>query len=271
MPKCCIMVERNMGVSYSVGSRTFWSQTRALTKANLKARYRKTFAGFIWVVLNPVIMFSVQALIFKKILRLQVDHYPLFLLSGLIPWIFISQSIDMTISIFVNSSQLIKSYPVHPLVYLVAQIIDNFINFVAAFLCILIPVSLREPVSVKAFIMLPVSFIVLVIGVIGVSWLLATVQVFFRDLRYIMNFVMSVGFFLTPIFYPIQFIPPNLKWLVVFNPFYRMIEPFHAILIDFSWQEFMRTTAISLAVSVGLLILASVVWAIKRNEIYFRV
>jgi lipopolysaccharide transport system permease protein len=252
-------------------NRAFLHQTLALTKASLKARYRKTFAGFVWVVLNPVIIYGVQALVFKKILRLQVDHYPLFLLSGLIPWIFISQSIEMTISIFVTSSQLIKSYQVHPLVFLSAQILDNFINFIVAFLCILLAVSFFEPLPLVRVLLLPLPFLVLVTGVFGAAWLFSTLHVFFRDLRYIMSFILHIGFFLTPIFYPISFVPENLKRYFFLNPFYQLIEPFHALLIGFEPILFARRLSISFAVSTSFVFFAFLVWKKSRNSLYFRI
>ena len=71
-----------------------WQQIKVLTVANMKARYRKTMIGFFWVVLGPILMYSVQAFVFQKFLKLELHNYYLFLLGGLLPWIFITSSWD---------------------------------------------------------------------------------------------------------------------------------------------------------------------------------
>src|ERR1035437_5970491 len=100
-----------------IGTQNPWSehrvlirQVRALTVANLKSRYRKTFVGFLWVILNPLILYGVQSLVFMKFLKLQVPNYTLFLLSGLLPWVFIVQSVEMCTSLIVINGKLFKSF-----------------------------------------------------------------------------------------------------------------------------------------------------------------
>src|SRR5271154_4561101 len=101
----------------------FVRQSRALAAANLKSRYRRTVAGFLWVVLNPLIMFGVQSMIFRHVLKIQISNYFLFLLSGLLPWIFITQSMDMCTSLFQANGGVLKSFHLNPLVLLTAQLI----------------------------------------------------------------------------------------------------------------------------------------------------
>ena len=133
----------------------FWAQVRDLTVASLKSRYRKTFAGFIWVVLNPLMMFGVQSLVFKTFMRIQVPDYNLFLLGGLLPWIFFSSTIQMTTPLFVTQSYLLRSFKINPMVILTSQVIDNFINFIASFLLILLPFYISSDRSLSALLLLP--------------------------------------------------------------------------------------------------------------------
>ncbi|MEX1099615.1 MAG: hypothetical protein WEB87_04275, partial [Bacteriovoracaceae bacterium] len=80
-----------------------------LTVADMKGRYRNTVAGFFWVMFNPIIMFIVHSLVFKNILQIQVDRYFVFLLAGLLPWIFISTSISTTANTFVTMREVLMS------------------------------------------------------------------------------------------------------------------------------------------------------------------
>jgi ABC-type polysaccharide/polyol phosphate export permease len=246
----------------------FWLQTLGLTMANLKSRYRHTFAGFLWVVLNPMILYGTQSYVFHIILKLQVDRYPLFLLSGLLPWIFIVQSIEMCTGLLTNSARLLKSFPIHPFVFLASQLLDNLINFSAAFAVLLVPTLLTHQITPLGLLALPIPLVLLFFAVFGMTWMLSTLHVFFRDTRFIVSFLMNVLFFLTPIFYPIDFVPQPLRWIVAINPFYLLIRPFRACLYEPNAQVFVHDTALAGLVAMASCLIAALYWNRRRNEVY---
>jgi ABC-type polysaccharide/polyol phosphate export permease len=246
----------------------YFPQVRALTAANLKARYRKTVAGFLWVVINPLIMFGVQSLVFKTFLHLQVSNYSLYLLSGLLPWIFITSSLEMCTNSILASGYLLKAFQLPPLVYLFAQLLDNLVNFLASFILILTPVLISHGVGVSIFL-LPLAIILLMGGVIGMTWMLATIQVFFRDTRFILSFVISITFFLTPIFYPEAYVPERYRWLSQINPLYQLIRPFHCVIYSSEPGETLQAFTHSSIVAVVSLLAASLIWKRKKNELFF--
>lgn len=248
----------------------FWLQVRALTVANLKSRYRNTVAGFIWVVINPLVMFGAQSYAFHHVLRLNIDNYPLFLLSGLLPWIFIAQSLEMCTSILVTSGRLLKSYPVHPLVYLISQLADNLVNFLAAFTLLLLPIWLfyGDVRGSVGFLFLPLPLATLATGVLGLAWFLATAQVFYRDTRFVVSFVLSIAFFLTPVFYPPEFVPEKFRFLLYANPIHYLIVPFRVCIYDFKAGAFFRSMLPALVTALGLLTIAAAYWRKKRSSVY---
>lgn len=249
----------------------FWRQAKALTVANLKCRYRKTVAGFLWVILNPLITFGVQALVFSQFLKLDVRHYLLFLVSGLVPWIFVAQTLEMSTSVFVQSGQLMKSFSASPLVYLSAQVFDNLINFVVGFAIALLPIWLVSAGLSWHILLLPLPIIVLAVGVFALAWLLAVLQVFFRDTRFLISFALQVGFFLTPIFYPRDFVPHGLRWLIAINPLYYMIEPFQILIHSYEPAAFAAATGTAALTAMLLWAAALWVWSSRRNLVYFYV
>lgn len=259
----------------SPATRAFWRQVGAVTGANLKARYRKTVAGFLWVVLNPLIMYTVQALVFKRFLKIDVRHYALFLASGLLPWAFLQQSLEMCTSLFVSSGRMLKSLQVNPLVLLLAQISDNLINFLATLVLILIPVCLLEHLSgwdrFEVLFLLPIPIFILACAAVGMSWLLATWQVFLRDTRFVVSFVLSVSYFLTPIFYPVSFVPPEFRVLIQINPLYRLIVPFQILMTDYDPNAFGISLFFASGIACGFLGLAALTWEKRRNDVYFNV
>lgn len=248
--------------------RFFWTQVWDLTVASLKSRYRKTLAGFIWVILNPLLQFGIQSLVFKKFLKLDVPNYYLFLLGGLLPWIFITTTLQMSTPVFVSHSHLLKSFRINPFVILGAQILDNFINFVASFLLILFPFFVFSSQDIIPLTLLPISVIPLLIGVTSLSMIFAIFNVFFRDTNFIIGFLLSLVFFITPIFYPISFVPENWRFLVSFNPIYYLIEPIKILIYDSNLSLFVDSFGKSFGVSLFFLVLSMIIWGKKKNDFY---
>lgn len=252
----------------------FAKQVWFLTGANLRTRYRNTWAGLIWVTLNPLILYGVQSLVFAKFLRLDVYDYPLFLAAGLLPWIFLAQSLDMGVPSFVNSGRLLKSFSVHPLVFLTAQLTDNLLNFLIGFALVLIPLLARTTHAGQAFsgafaLLFPLAILFLFIGTLSVTWILATAQVFFRDTRFLLTFALTTGFYLTPIFYPAEFVPTDLRWMVKWNPFYRLIDPFRSLFYPHATHSIGSALFISGCVASFFFITAVLLWRKSRNALYF--
>jgi lipopolysaccharide transport system permease protein len=251
-----------------VSSGVFVSQVMELAWANMKARYRKTYAGFVWVIINPLMSYGAQSLVFKTFLKLNIPNYFLFLLGGLLPWIFIVQTVDMCTTIFTRNAPLLRSFKVNPTIILFSQILDNLFNFLVAFLILLIPIVLIFDSFTPGMTLLPVAIVILMVGTFGISWLLSIGQIFYRDIPYVVQFMTSILFFLTPIFYPRSYVPDNYQWMIEINPFFAIIHPFRLCIHDFDLDQFLLVAAKGGAVSVGIFLLAFFYWRKKRNEFY---
>lgn len=242
--------------------------TWELTWAKMQARYRKTFVGFFWVLLNPVLTFGVQSLVFKMVLNIHVPNYLMFLLSGLLPWIFIVQSLEMTSNIFTSHDQLLRSFKVSPLIFLWAQILDNFINFIFAFGFLLFVLFFFFPIHLTSLLLLPVLILMLVLGVSGPCLFFSTLHVFYRDTKFIVEFLVGIAFFLTPIFYPLYFVPEKFRSLVYLNPIYSLIEPFQLVLHEGGGSAIFWSLGRGFLLGLVLLTAAGLYWRKKQNEFY---
>jgi len=244
---------------------------RTLTLAELKSRYRNTFAGLLWVMINPLILFSVHALIFKHILKINVDKYYIFLLSGLLPWIFMSSMLGQSVSIFITKRESLLSFQIHPISLIISRSIDNFINFIIPFTFLFVVLYSESDFNIIGLLYVPLLMGIMLIGTITTTISLAILQVFFRDIEYILQFVISVMFFLTPIFYPRHLIPEKYQIFVDLNPFYAYIRGFKAALWEFSYQEINTAIFNSLIFLLISSALSFVLWKRFRNEIYLNI
>jgi lipopolysaccharide transport system permease protein len=244
------------------------SQINVMARANMSARYRKTIAGFVWVIVNPIILFAAQAIVFKYFLKLQIDNYFTFMLGGLIPWTFLTSTILMGTPILQNSRELLKAFKINPFVLVCSQVFDNGINFVFTFIFLLIPVVLIDDVSLIGLIYFPIALVLMVISLGALVWSLSVLQLFFRDTAFVIGFLLNIMFFLTPIFYSEEFIPEPYRWMLNLNIFYMMIEPFRIAVHGFKFQVMMISLLKSLILAFTLSLISITVWRKRKNDFY---
>lgn len=243
-------------------------QAGALSFANIKVRYRGSWAGVLWVILNPIILFGAQSYAFHYILKLNVSKFPLFLMTGLIPWIFISQTLEMSATVIMNHGRLIKSFQIEPAVFVYALVFENLVNFIIAFILSLAIVVYLSEGDIVNFLIFPIPMLILFFFTFSLAWLISGITVLYYDLKFIVNFIMTISFFITPIFYPIEFVPEEFRWIPEYNIFYHTIIPFRKMITDPYSIEFIALCAKALCISFVIFVIALYFWRKNRNVIY---
>lgn len=241
-----------------------------LTLAQIKARYRKTYAGLLWVLINPIMTFWVQAIIFKIILKLNVENYYIFLLTGILPWIFITSSLTMTSGLFINNRNSLLALKFDPQVLLSSQILDNFINYLISFVLLTVFIGTSQiynTVSVFSFIL---NSILLLTFVYFLSFFISIVNVFFRDTQYILQFLLGMMYFITPIFYPRAFLDEHLSYIVDINPLFVFIELFQSSMWNGDLVRYKVVLLKASLIILGMVILVRILWRKTRNLVYLR-
>ena len=198
----------------------------ALAMKELKVRYKRSVLGFLWALLNPALMMLVLTLVFATIMRFSIKHYAIFLLSALLPWTFFAQSLGYAVESIVGNGELIKKVAVPKLVFPVAAVVSNIINLLLSLipLAILVPL-MRHPIY-WTWLYLPVPMLALIIFTLGVTFLFAAANVYYRDVTHIVQVVLSAWFYFTPIIYGLDLIPVNRQWLFKLNPLLYVINGF---------------------------------------------
>ena len=239
-----------------------------MARANMSSRYRKTVAGFIWVVINPIILFAAQSIVFKYFLKIDIDNYFTFMLGGLIPWTFLTSTISMATPTLQNSRELLKAFKINPFILIAAQVMDNGINFVFTFIILLIPMIIFGNITLTGLMFFPLALILMVFSVGTLSWCLSVLQIFFRDTTFIVSFILNIMFFLTPIFYSEEFIPEAFRWMLNLNIFYVMIEPFRITVHDFSFHDMFISLGKGCILASLLTLVSFRIWRRRKNEFY---
>lgn len=172
---------------------------------------------------------------------------------------------------FVTHSHLLRSFKISPIVIICSQILDNLVNFLASVFLILTPIYFFSDRPLLNVIGIPIAIIPLLITTAAITITLAIQNVFLRDTNFVVGFAISLLFFLTPIFYPREFVPEAYRWIIDFNPFMYIIEPFRSLFIAPSWEHFFYAVLQGLGVSVLAVGVAVLTWKRKQNAFYFHI
>lgn len=254
----------------------FWANlylTYSLTATNMKSRYRKTIAGFIWVVLNPLMLYAVQSFIFRYVFKIQVRDYSLFLLTGLLPWTFIVRSLEMGIPSLDNAREMLKSLKISPIVLTSSTVLDNFFNFIFAFTIILIPLIVFNSDPGPYVYLVPLPLIFIVVSMICSTFILSVYDIYLRDVRYVVSFINNIMFFLTPVFYPKEILPAKYQFIFEINPYYLLISPFQLVFTELEGGGFKIIMALLKAfiLTITILAISFLAWKQNRKKFYSKI
>lgn len=203
-----------------------------MIKKDLRGRYKGSFLGFLWTFLNPLLQLFVYALVFPHVLRVEEQNYTMFVFVAIIPWTFFSTAITAGTTSVLSQSGLIKK------VYFPREILpfttttSSFINFLLSMIIVLLALIVSGIGISKYIILLPIVILVLYIFSLALSFIVSAITVYVRDLQYVVNIVLMLLIYLTPILYNMDMFPESLAWVLNLNPLTHIIMGYKDILYN---------------------------------------
>ena len=234
---------------------------------DIKIRYRQTLLGGLWAVLQPLIAMVIFTFVFHRLAGVNSDGppYPLFAFAGLAPWTFFSTAVSQSSNSLVSNQQLVSKvyFPriFIPIAAVAALVLD--LGFSLALL-ILMMFYYRWPISLH-LLLLPIFLVAAALAASGVGLFLSALNVSFRDVKYAVPFLIQMGIFITPVIYPIHYIPDRWQALMGLNPMVGVVIGFRYALLGSSAPWSVMGT--SLVVSVMLFIVGLLIF--RRMESRF--
>lgn len=220
-----------------------------LVKRDLKVRYRRSFIGLLWTMLQPLLMMLVFYTVFSSLFRFNISNYPVYALAGILFWNFFQQSIITSMNSLRGNANILHKVPVPKAVFPVATVFSGVINLILALVPLfLILVATGHPMK-PALAFLPVSILIATVFTIGAGLLLSPLAVFFSDVVELIGVLLMLLMYMTPIFYPMAIVPDHLRWSVRFNPVRSILEVFRDPIY---YGKIPPLGHISLAVTVAL-------------------
>ena len=193
---------------------------------DLKIRYKRSYLGVLWSVLNPLLLMTVLAIAFGLFMRFNIPYYPLFLFSGLVVWQFCQTTAVECLDQLVGSSNvaIYTKVNVPKTIFPLAHTTSQFINLLCGLgaLFLLYPVYGFFPGLAIVYVV-PALLIIYIFGV-GLGMITAALNVFFRDMKYLIPVTFTALFYLSPVIYDLSLVPDQYVAWIKLNPFYYFIE-----------------------------------------------
>jgi ABC-type polysaccharide/polyol phosphate export permease len=239
--------------------------------STLRARYRRSVLGFLWTLLNPLLTMTILTVVFSTIFQTSIQHFSVYIFSGLLPWSLISNSMTVgSLSIVAGEGYLKRVYIpkfLFPLVTVGVEVMNFLLSLVSLFF---LAILLGAKVS-WGLLSLPIALLLTALFILGLVLITSILTPYFRDLSHIIQIVFTGLFYLTPIIYPAELFSkhPLLLTVIRWNPFYYFVELFHEIIYQarfpdgFLWLICMALTVLSL--TVGYLVFVS-----REQDVIYR-
>lgn len=200
---------------------------KLLVTRDIKLKYRRSFLGYLWSVLNPLMIMIVMTIVFSTMFNRNIENFPVYLFCGQLLFNYMNNSTHQAIFSITSNAALLKKTYVPKYIFTVSKITSGMVDLVFSLGALLIVMIATRATFSWTMLLFPFVILQLYVFCIGLGLFLAQANVFFKDSQFIYNAVTTAWMYLTPIFYPLEMLPDWLIWCVkYFNPMYFYVGQF---------------------------------------------
>jgi lipopolysaccharide transport system permease protein len=203
---------------------------KSMVVKNLRGKYIGSSLGISWAIINPLLIMLAITFIFSQVMKTQIKHFSILVLSALLPWNFFINSIMESTSSLESQATVLKQFLMPKEVIPISIVIANLVNFLFGFI-IVIPIFVFFNVGIiKYILLLPLVILLHFLFTLGISLAFSIINVYFKDLSQLLNTMAMFFFWLTPVFYTLEMIPWPYRWLVLINPSTCFVDIYRSLL-----------------------------------------
>lgn len=204
-----------------------WNYRHLIIKlaiGDFKLRYKNSVLGFLWSLIEPLLMLAVSYIVFSYFMKMNVEYYQLFLLAGIISWNMLARGTSMGLNSILGKPGLVNKVYFPREILIISSCITALLMTLLEFIVFGIFMIIFKVMPTMTIIYFPIILFIQFILVLGISFGLASLNVYYRDVQYIWAVILQAGFFATPILYPISIIPEKYVWIIKLNPMTSVID-----------------------------------------------
>lgn len=236
---------------------------RQLIGRDFKTKYKRSVLGVLWSFLNPLLIMTVQYVVFSTLFQSDIPNFPLYLLSGIVCFNFFNEASSMALMSIVGNAALITKVYVPKYIYPVSRVLSSGINLLFSMIPLFAVMLLTGAPVRPALLLLPFGLLCLLVFSIGIGFILSAAMVFFRDTQFLWGVFSMLWMYATPIFYPESIIGEQYVLLFKCNPLYHIIRFIRIVLINGVSPE-PKAYALCLIASLVPLMIGAIIF--KKNQ-----
>lgn len=238
------------------------------TQREVKIRYKQSILGAAWAILQPLVMMIMFTLVFSSFVRVPTDGipYPIFSYTALLPWTFFATSISFAVPSLVNNMNLVTKIYFPREILPIASVAAAFVDFLVSS-TVFVVLMLFYHVSVQPTLLwVPAILAIQIVLTLGVVLMAATLNVWYRDIRFLVPLGIQIWMYASPIIYPVTLVPERWRGLYMLNPMASIITSYRHVILDGEPPELRH---LSVAAFLALVLLLSAYFYFKRSESRF--
>lgn len=231
-----------------------------LVVRDLKVKYRRSFLGYLWSLLNPLLMMGVMTLIFSFMFKSSIQNFPLYLICGQTLWTFFSESTNMAMTSILGNGALIKKVYIPKFIFPMSRVMSSFVTMSFSLAAIAIVMIFTKSPITWTLILFPIPLFFLLLFCMGIGLVLGALSVYFRDIVHLYGVITLAWMYMTPIFYPLDsnMLPQWVIQVIKLNPMYHYINFFRELVLygnipgPNTWVACITSSLLALAMGLAI-------------------
>lgn len=203
-----------------------------LVKRDLKVKYRRSFLGYLWSLLNPLLMMCVMSYVFSTIFQSTIPNFPLYLICGQTLWNFFNESTNMAMHSVLQNGALIKKVYIPKFIFPLSRVLSSFVTMSFSLIAILVVMLFTKATVYWTILLFWVPLLFLFIFCCGIGLILSALSTYFRDITHLYGVLTLAWMYATPIFYDPAILPENVRGTLEWNPMYHFITFFRSLILN---------------------------------------
>ncbi len=210
---------------------------RNLVSRDFKTKYKRSYLGILWSLLNPLLIIIIYTLAFDYIMKIRVKDFPMFFMCGYLPWSYFSASLSLSLTSLSDSGYLIKAVYFPREILPLSTVLSCLLHFVITFIFVIPILMIFGYFPGWATFSLPLMILLQSLFIFGLCLFFSSIHIYFRDIRYILDVLLVIWFWLTPIAYPTSMIPEPFLFFYKLNPMTLFVTAYREVLLNGGWPS----------------------------------
>lgn len=224
---------------------------RVLVARNIKVKYQYSFLGLVWTLLNPLLILAVLLAVFTNVVRISINDYWAFLLSGYFVYHFVSQTAAASASVLLEYETMVRGVAFPRIIPVLAAVTSRFLEFlIEIFFTLLLLIVVHHGNIPLSYVLLPYLIILMYALVIGLALPISALSVFYYDVRHLLPILITALFYISPVIYTVDMVPEQYRLLYLLNPLAGLLDLFHMTLYEGVMPSFAYLALFSLQVTI---------------------